>query len=101
MSLAVRGTTCVDPGQLDVDAPSSSAVCARRPLLPFSLKIERRFMRQVAHKVRPVSRVATKKQLLSVLVVWAPPRMKRNQEQHALNGHTSPSAAGSPPRSVR
>ena len=27
--------------------------------------------------------------------------MKRNQEQHALKGHTSPSAARSPPRSVR
>ena len=29
MSLAVRGTTCVAPGQLDVDAPSSSPACAR------------------------------------------------------------------------
>ena len=29
MSLAVRGTTCVAPGQLGVDAPSSSPVCAR------------------------------------------------------------------------
>ena len=28
-SLAVRGTTCVAPGQLGVDAPSSSSVCAR------------------------------------------------------------------------
>ena len=33
-----------------------------------------------------------KKQLL---VVWAPPRKKRNQEQHALNGNTSASAASS------
>ena len=41
------------------------------------------------------------KQLLPVLVVWAPPRKKRNQEQHALNGNTSPSTAGSPPRSAR
>ena len=30
-----------------------------------------------------------KKQLLPVLVVWAPPRKKRNQEQHALDGKTS------------
>ena len=29
VSLAVRGTTCVAPGQLHVDAPSSSPVCAR------------------------------------------------------------------------
>ena len=29
MSLAFRGTTCVAPGQLDVDAPSSSPVCDR------------------------------------------------------------------------
>ena len=34
-----------------------------------------------------------KKQLLPVLVVWAPPRKKRNQEQHAFNGNTSASAA--------
>ena len=31
-----------------------------------------------------------KKQLLPVLVVWAPPRKKRNQE-HALKGNTSAS----------
>ena len=42
-----------------------------------------------------------KKQLLPVLVVLAPPRKKRKQEQHALNGSTSASTAGSPPRSVR
>ena len=36
-----------------------------------------------------------KKQLLPVLVVWAPPRKKRNQEQHALTGNTSASAASS------
>ena len=36
-----------------------------------------------------------KKQLLPVFVVWAPPRKKRNQEQHALNGNTSASAASS------
>ena len=36
-----------------------------------------------------------KKQLLPVLVVWAPPRKKRNQEQHALDGNTSVSAASS------
>ena len=35
------------------------------------------------------------KQLLPVVVVWAPPRKKRNQEQHALNGNTSASAASS------
>ena len=35
------------------------------------------------------------KQLLPVLVVWAPPRKKRNEEQHALNGSTSASAASS------
>ena len=29
MSIAVRGTTCVAPGQLDVDAPSSYPACAR------------------------------------------------------------------------
>ena len=36
-----------------------------------------------------------KKQLLPVLIVWAPPRKKRSQEQHALNGNTSASAASS------
>ena len=35
------------------------------------------------------------KQLLPVLVVWAPPRKKCTQEQHALNGNTSTSAASS------
>ena len=54
-------------------------------------------MRRVDHRVRsrgsgcPVH----KKQLLPVLVVWAPPRKTRNQEQHALNGNTSASAASS------
>ena len=57
----------------------------------------------MAHRVRPRESGCPnhKKQLLPVLVVWAPPRKKRNQEQHALNGNTSPSAAGSPARSVR
>ena len=36
-----------------------------------------------------------KEQLIPVLVVWAPPRKRRNQEQHALNGDTSASAASS------
>ena len=35
------------------------------------------------------------KLLLPVLVVWAPPRKKRNQEQNALNRNTSASAASS------
>ena len=54
-------------------------------------------MRCVDHRVRsrgpgcPVQ----KKQLLPVLVVWAPPRKKRNQEQHALTANTSASAASS------
>ena len=42
-----------------------------------------------------------KRPSLPVLVVCALPRKKRNQEQHALNGNTSPSATGAPPRSVR
>ena len=36
-----------------------------------------------------------------MIVVWAPLRKERNQEQHALGGNTSPSAAGSPPQNVR
>ena len=79
-------------------------VCARlHRFLFISLKIERRFMRRVAHRVRPGESGCPihKKQLLPVLVVWAPPRKKRNQEQHTLNGSTSPSADGSPLRSVR
>ena len=54
-------------------------------------------MRRVDHRVRsrgsgcPVH----KKHLLRVLVVWAPLRKKRNQEQHALNVNTSASAASS------
>ena len=84
-SLAVRGATCVTPGQLGVDPPRPP--CAPASTASFSLKIERRFMRRVAHKVGP--RVSGcpihKKQLLLVFVVWAPPRKKRNQEQHALN----------------
>ena len=57
----------------------------------------------MAHRVRPRESGCPirKKQLLPVLVVWAPLGKKRNQEQHALNGNTSPSAAESPPRSVR
>ena len=39
--------------------------------------------------------VVHKKQLLPVLVVWAPPRKRRNEEQHALNGDTLASAASS------
>ena len=67
------------------------------------MKIERRFMRRVAHRIQPRESgcpVHTK-HLLPVLVVWAPSRKKRNQEQHTLNGNMSPSVAGSPPRSVR
>ena len=96
-------STYVAPRQLDVDAPSSSAVCARLHRFSFSLTIERRFMRRVAHRVRPRESGCSihKKQLLPVLVVLATPRKKRNQKQHALTGNTSPSAAGSPPRSVR
>ena len=49
-----------------------------------------------------MSRVApSTKSSCPVLVVWAPPRKKSNQEHHALNGNTSPSAAGSLSRSVR
>ena len=98
MSLAVRGATCVAPRQLDVDLRSSSPVCARLHRF-FSLKIERRFRRRVAHRVRPRESGCPirKKQLLPVLVVQAPARKKLNEEQHALNGNTSPPAAGSPP----
>ena len=70
-------------------------VCAR--LLRFlfiSLKIERRFIRRVAHRVRPRESGCPihKKHLLPVLVVWAPPRKKGNQ-QHTLNGNTSAAGA--------
>ena len=99
MSVAVRGTTCVAPGQLHMDAPSSSPVCAR--LHRFLFVEDRTAVHD--HRVRPRESgwPIHKKQLLPVLVVWGPPRKKRNQEQHALNGSTSPSAAVSPPRSVR
>ena len=55
----------------------------------------------MAHRVRPCESgcPVLGEQLLPVLVVWAPPRKKRDQEQHALHGNTS--AAGSPPRSVQ
>ena len=59
-------------------------------------------MRRVDHRVRsrgsgyPVH----KKHLLPVLVVSAPPRKKHNQEQHALNGNTSASAASSSCRTI-
>ena len=93
MSLAVHGTT------------ASTSMWTRPPAstASFSLTIEQRFMRRVAHRVRPCESGCRihKKLLLPVLVVWAPPRKKRNQEQHALNGNRLPSAAGSPPRSVR
>ena len=81
----------------------SSSPCAPAPTASFSLTIQQRFMRRVAHKVRPCESGCRihRKLLLPVLVVWAPPRKKRNQEQHALNGNRLPSAAGSPPRSVR
>ena len=49
----------------------------------------------MAQRVRPCESGCHKKQLLPVLVVWAPPRKKRNQEQHALDGNTSASAASS------
>ena len=57
----------------------------------------------MAHRIQPHGSGCPvhKKQLLPLLVVWASPRKKRNQEQHALNGNTSPSVAGSPPRSAR
>ena len=77
--------------------------CAPASTASFSLEIERRLRRRVDHRVRsrgsgcPIH----KKEFLPVLVVWAPPRKKRNQEQHALNGNIPPSAAGSPPRGVR
>ena len=85
-----RGTTCVAPGQLDVDGPSSSSARAPASTASFSLKIERRFMRWVAHRVRPRESWCPvhKKQVLPVLVVGAPPRKKRSQEQHALNGNS-------------
>ena len=38
---------------------------------------------------RLVGRIVASTRSASVLVVWAPPRKKRNQEQHALNGNTS------------
>ena len=54
-------------------------------------------MRRVDHRVpsRGSGCPVHKKQRLPVLVVWAPPRKKRNQEQHALDGNTSASAASS------
>ena len=42
--------------------------------------------------VRRVVSVHKKQLAASGLVVWAPPRKKRNQEQHALNRNTSASA---------
>ena len=53
-----------------------------RKLPCFSLKIERRFMRRVAHRVRLCESGCAihKKQLPPVLVVWAPSRKKGNQE---------------------
>ena len=71
----------------------------RAPVLAasFSLKTERRFMRRVDRGVqsRGSGCPVHKKQLLPVLVVLAPPRKKRSQEQHALNWNTSASAASS------
>ena len=54
-------------------------------------------MRCVDHRVwsRGSGCPVHKKQLLPVLVVWAPPRKKRNQEQHGLNGDTLASPASS------
>ena len=95
MSLAVRSISCVAPGQLDVDAPSSSPVCAR---LHRFLIVEDRTAVHEAGGTQGCS--IHKKQSLPVLVVWTPPRKKRNQEQHALTGNTSPSAVGSPLRSA-
>ena len=67
------------------------------PVRPPPLTIERRFMRRVAHRVRPreVGLPHPQKQLLLVLVVWAPPRKKRKQEQHALHGNRSPAGSSS------
>ena len=100
MSLAVRSISCVAPGQLDVDAPSSSPVCAR--LHRFLFVEDRTAVHEAGGShcsARESGCPVHKKQVLPVLVVGAPPRKNRNQEQHALNGNTS--AAGSPPRSVR
>ena len=43
----------------------------------------------MAHRIEPrESGCPVHKQLLPVVVVWAPSRKKRNQQQHALNGNT-------------
>ena len=109
--LPKKGRGCPSRFALPPVSPQDSSTWTRPPRRPyapastasFSSKIERRFMRRVAQRVRPRESGCPihKKQLLSVLVVWAHPQKKRNQEQHALNGNTSPSADGSPPRSVR
>ena len=59
--------------------PPSRLPCASASTASFSLKIKRRFMRRVAHRIRPreLGCPIHKKQLLPVLVVWAPPRKKR------------------------
>ena len=102
MFLAVHGATCASPPDSSTWTRPPRLPCAPASTASFSLTIERRFMRRVAHRVRPCESGCPihKKQLLPVLVVWAPPRKKRNQEHHALNGNTSPSA-GYPPRSAR
>ena len=99
----VRGIPCRPRRHPRCSRKYSTWACSSGPprapvfAASFSLKIERRFMRRVDLWVRsrgsgcPVH----KKQLLPVLVVLAPPRKKRSQEQHALNGNTSASAASS------
>ena len=59
---------------------------------------DRTAVHEAAHRVRPheVGCAIPTKQLLLVLVVWAAPRKKRNQEQHALNGGASPQQRGRP-----
>ena len=55
-------------------------LCAPVFVASFSLKVERRFMRRVDHRIqsRGSGCPVHKKQLLPVLVVWAPPRKKRS-----------------------
>ena len=46
-------------------------------------------MRRIANRIKPQESACPvrKRQQLPVLVVWAPSRKKRNQQQHALNGN--------------
>ena len=103
MSLAVRGATCVAPRTARRGRALLVLRVAPASTASSSMQIEKRFMCRVAHRVRPreLGCPVRKRQSLPLLVVYAPPRKKGNQEQHALNGNTSPSAARSPPRSVR